>query len=40
MFRDECCKFLYGIVNELRMFKDVADAGYKIDISRLSELGN
>ena len=27
------------IANELRMFKDVADAGYKIDIKRLSELG-
>ena len=26
------------IVNELRMFKDVADAGYKIDIKRLSDL--
>lgn len=25
--------------NELRMFKDVADAGYKIDVKRLSELG-
>ena len=24
--------------NELRMFKDVADAGYKIDVKRLSEL--
>lgn len=27
------------IVNELRMFKDAADAGYKIDVKRLSELG-
>ena len=26
------------IVNELRMFKDAADAGYKIDVKRLSEL--
>lgn len=26
------------IANELRMFKDVADAGYKIDIRRLSDL--
>lgn len=26
------------IANELRMFKDVADAGYKIDIKRLSDL--
>ena len=26
------------IVNELRMFKDVADAGYKINIKRLSDL--
>lgn len=28
------------IANELRIFKDVADAGYKVDIYRLSELGN
>lgn len=27
------------IVNELRMFKDTADAGYKVDVKRLSELG-
>lgn len=27
------------IANELRMFKDAADAGYKVDIKRLSELG-
>lgn len=27
------------IANELRMFKDVADAGYKIDVKKLSELG-
>lgn len=27
------------IANELRMTKDVADAGYKIDVKRLSELG-
>ena len=27
------------IANELRIFKDVADAGYKVDIKRLSELG-
>ena len=27
------------IANELRMFKDVADAGYKVDVKRLSELG-
>lgn len=27
------------IANELRMFKDVADAGYKIDMERLTELG-
>lgn len=27
------------IKNELRLFKDVADAGYKIDIKRFSELG-
>lgn len=27
------------ITNELRMFKDAADAGYKIDVKRLSELG-
>lgn len=26
------------IANELRMFKDVADAGYKVDVKRLSEL--
>lgn len=26
------------ITNELRMFKDAADAGYKIDVKRLSEL--
>ncbi len=25
--------------NELRMLKDVADAGYKVDVKRLSELG-
>lgn len=31
----------YGmeIVSELRMFKDAADAGYKVDVKRLSELG-
>lgn len=28
------------IKNELRLFKDVADAGYKINATRLSELGN
>lgn len=27
------------IANELRMFKDIADEGYKIDITRLKELG-
>lgn len=27
------------IASELRMFKDVADAGYKVDVKRLSELG-
>lgn len=27
------------ISNELRMFKDVVDAGYKIDVNRISELG-
>lgn len=27
------------IANELRMFKDVADAGYKVDVKKLSELG-
>ena len=27
------------ITNELRMFKDAADAGYKIDVKRLSKLG-
>ncbi len=27
------------ITNEMRMFKDAADAGYKIDVKRLSELG-
>ncbi len=26
------------IANELRMFKDVADAGYKVDVKRLSKL--
>lgn len=31
--------FSMEISNELRMFKDAADAGYKIDIKRLSELG-
>lgn len=31
--------FCMEIANELRMFEDVADAGYKIDIKRLSELG-
>ena len=31
--------FSMEIANELRMFKDAADAGYKIDIKRLSELG-
>ena len=25
--------------NEARMFKDAANAGYKIDVKRLSELG-
>lgn len=27
------------IANDLRMFKDAADAGYKVDVKRLSELG-
>ena len=27
------------IANELRMFKDAADAGYKVDVKKLSELG-
>ncbi len=27
------------IANELRMFKDAADAGYKVDVERLSKLG-
>lgn len=31
--------FIMEIANELRMFKDVADFGYKIDVNRLSELG-
>lgn len=30
--------FFMEIANELKVFKDVADAGYKIDIKRLSEL--
>lgn len=30
--------FCIEMANELRMFKDVADAGYKIDIRRLSDL--
>lgn len=30
--------FGMGIANELRMFKDAADAGYKVDVERLSEL--
>ena len=30
--------FCMEMANELRMFKDVADAGYKIDIRRLSDL--
>lgn len=31
--------FIMEIANELRLFKDVADAGYKIDIKKLSKLG-
>lgn len=31
--------FSMEIINELRLFKDVADAGYKIEVKRLSELG-
>lgn len=31
--------FCLEVANELRMFKDVADNGYKIDTKRLSELG-
>jgi len=31
--------FGMGIANGLRIFKDTADAGYKIDVKRLSELG-
>ncbi len=31
--------FCLEISNDFRMFKDVADAGYKIDSKRLSELG-
>lgn len=30
--------FCMEIANELRMFKDAADAGYKIDVRRLSDL--
>lgn len=30
--------FCMEMANELRMFKDVADVGYKIDIRRLSDL--
>lgn len=30
--------FCMEMANELRMFKDVADAGYKIDLRRMSEL--
>lgn len=30
--------FCMEIANELKIFKDVADAGYKIDIERISEL--
>lgn len=30
--------FCMEMANELRMFKDVADAGYKIDVRRLSDL--
>ena len=31
--------FVMEIANELRMFKDAADAGYKVNVERLSELG-
>lgn len=31
--------FYMEITNELRMFKDVADAGYKVDVSQLSNFG-
>ena len=37
--RTSIASFCMEITNELRMFKDVADAGYKIDIKRLSEIG-
>lgn len=32
--------FCVEMANELRVFKDVADVGYKIDVKRMSELGN
>lgn len=32
--------FVMEIMNELRMFKDVADNQYKVDIKKFSELGN
>lgn len=32
--------FVMKLTNELRIFKDVADAGYKIDMKRVNELNN
>lgn len=32
--------FCMEIANGLRMFKDAADAGYKVNVEKLSELGN
>ncbi len=32
--------FCIEVANELRMLKDVADEGYKVDSNRLSELSN
>lgn len=37
-FGTSIASFCMEMANELRMFKDVADAGYKIDIRRLSDL--
>jgi len=30
--------FLMELTNELRMFKDVADAGYKVNLNKMTEL--
>lgn len=39
IFQSIIASFGMAIANNLRMLKDVADAGYKIDTKRMAELG-